>query len=47
MELNTRLTWLVVETARFEWRGINDMAWSVKEARKAKPIVLRLALSEA
>ncbi len=37
MELNIRLTVLVVETARLERRGINDMAWSVKQAKKAKP----------
>jgi len=37
MELNIRLTLLVVETARLERRGINDMARSVKQARKAKP----------
>ncbi len=37
MELNIRLTLLVVETARLERRGINDMARSVKQTRKAKP----------
>ncbi len=37
MELNIRLTLLVVETARLKWRGVNDMAQSVKQARKAKP----------
>jgi len=30
MELNIRLTVLVVETARLERRGVNDMAQSVK-----------------
>jgi len=28
---------LVVETARLERRGVNDMARSVKQARKAMP----------
>ena len=37
MELNIRLTVLVVETARLERRGVNDMARSVKQARKAMP----------
>ena len=37
VELNIRLTVLVVETARLERRGVNDMARSVKQARKAKP----------
>ena len=37
MELNIRLTALVVETARLERRGVNDMAQSVKQAKKAKP----------
>ena len=39
MELNIRLTVLVVETARLERRGVNDMARSVKQARKAIPKV--------
>ena len=37
MELNIRLTVLVVETARLERRGVNAMARSVKHARKAIP----------
>ena len=37
MELNIRLTVLVVETDRLERRGVNDMAQSVKQAKKAKP----------
>ena len=37
MELNIRLTVLVVETARLERRGVNDMARLVKQARKAMP----------
>ena len=37
VELNIRLTVLVVETARLERRGVNDMAQSVKQARKAIP----------
>jgi hypothetical protein len=37
VELNTRLTALVVETAKLERRGVNDMARSVKQAKKAKP----------
>jgi len=36
MELNIRLTVLVVEIARLERRGVNDMAQSVKQAKKAK-----------
>ena len=34
VELNIRLTVLVVETARLERRGVNDMARSVKQAKK-------------
>jgi hypothetical protein len=30
MELNIRLTLLVVETVKLEWRGVNDMAQLVK-----------------
>ena len=37
VELNIRLTAFVVETARLERRGVNDMARSVKQAKKAKP----------
>ena len=37
VELNIRLTVLVVETARLERRGVNDMTRSVKQARKAIP----------
>ena len=37
MELNIRLTVLVVETARLERRGVNDMAQLVKQTKKAKP----------
>jgi hypothetical protein len=37
MGLNIRLTVLGVETARLERRGVNDMARSVKQARKAMP----------
>jgi hypothetical protein len=37
VELNIRLTVLVVETARLERRGVNDMARSVQQARKAMP----------
>ncbi len=37
MGLNIRLTVLVVVTAKLEWRGVNDMARSVKQSRKAKP----------
>ena len=37
VELNIRLTVLVVETARLERRGVNDMVRSVKQARKAMP----------
>jgi hypothetical protein len=37
MELNIWLTVLVVETARLERRGVNDMARLVKQAKKAKP----------
>jgi len=33
MELNIRLTLLVIETTGLEWIGINDMAQSVKQAR--------------
>ena len=34
MELNIRLTVLVVETARLERRGVNDMARSVKQLER-------------
>ena len=34
VELNIRLTVLVVETARLERRGVSDMARSVKQAKK-------------
>jgi len=37
MEVNIRLTVLVVETTRLERRGVNDMARLVKQAKKAKP----------
>jgi hypothetical protein len=37
VELNIRLTVLVVETARLERRGVNDMARSVKHAREDMP----------
>jgi hypothetical protein len=37
MELTIRLTALVVETAWLERRGVNDMEWSEKQAKKAKP----------
>jgi hypothetical protein len=54
MELNIRLTLLVVETARLEWRGINDsmlvaiqcfqnsLAYFATVIRYARKIIMKL-----